>query len=568
MTSIHFRNWPLFFKVAIGPFLGLIALAIVSTTGIVELRAIQDKQRGLVTQQIPSMVELSGISRDVNALVGHTYRMTTLQAAGKLDKPVNEAVKGLKARADAIRDRLERARADASTDKRKKAFDTALTALNQYKEGIGFVGDMIEIDFAGAIKILSKFDGMTQKLASDMRALINDEVTAARSTANRSANQVAFAVKVFLIMTFAAGLVVILVSYVVAQATTRSITNIANATKALAETDDTHVDIESLQRRDELGAVVQSLAAFRDNKAELKRMTAEREDEQAAYEKARRQLMQGLADRLNGTISQAVGVVRDTAEELKGRAQDMQANAAATRDASDTASDAGTDTADSVTTVVGASSELSNSFQTVQQYLDRAATISNEAQTESSSVAHQIDELANTAKQISSIVELIQGIASQTNLLALNATIEAARAGEAGKGFAVVADEVRTLATKTAKATDQISEQVKEIQSSTGRAVNAIRSITQRVEHLDGVLGDLVAASKTQIAATDRIEQSTSIAADATERVSRAIAQARTATSETGTAANQVLEQSQIMVRQVEEQRDQLDSLVQQIRES
>ena len=568
MTNIHFRNWPLFLKVAIGPFLGLIALAIVCATGIVELRAIQADQRGLVTEQIPSMVKLSKISRDFNVLVGRTYRMTTLQAAGKLDKPVKKAVNDLKARADAIRDRLERARADAGTEKRKKAFDRALTALDQYKEGIGFVGDMIEIDFAGAIKIVSKFDGMTQKLASDMRALINDEVTAARSTANRSANQVAFAVKVFLITTAVAALVVLLVSYVVARATTRSITNIADATKALAETDDTRVNIESLQRRDELGAVVQSLAAFRDNKAELKRMTAEREDEQAAYEKARRQLMQGLADRLNGTISQAVGVVRDTAEELKGRAQDMQANAAATRDASDTASDAGAETSDSVTTVVGASAELSSSFQTVQEYLDRAATISNEAHTESSSVAHQIDELANTAEQISSIVELIQGIANQTNLLALNATIEAARAGEAGKGFAVVADEVRTLATKTAKATDQISDQVKEIQSSTGSAVDAIRSITQRVEHLDGVLGDLVTASKTQMAATDRIEQSTSVAANATERVSGAIDRVRAATSETGTAANQVLEQSQIMVRQVEEQRDQLDSLVQQIRES
>ena len=81
----------------------------------------------------------------------------------------------------------------------------------------------------------------------------------------------------------------------------------------------------------------------------------------------------------------------------------------------------------------------------------------------------RVVELSNAAARIGDVVELITTIAAQTNLLALNATIEAARAGEAGRGFAVVAAEVKTLANQTAKATDEIGEQIAGIQTATDR---------------------------------------------------------------------------------------------------
>src|SRR5262245_66199119 len=99
--------------------------------------------------------------------------------------------------------------------------------------------------------------------------------------------------------------------------------------------------------------------------------------------------------------------------------------------------------------------------------------------------------LADNAARISVVVDLIQTIASQTNLLALNATIEAARAGEAGRGFAVVASEVKNLASQTAKATDEIRQQIGDMQNVTSTAVTAIRNISATISGIKDVRTDM-----------------------------------------------------------------------------
>jgi methyl-accepting chemotaxis protein len=97
-----------------------------------------------------------------------------------------------------------------------------------------------------------------------------------------------------------------------------------------------------------------------------------------------------------------------------------------------------------------------------------------------------IDELAVVTKEIGEVTELINKIAGQTNLLALNATIEASRAGESGSGFAVVAQEVKTLAGQTAKATRDISKRIDAIQNATHRSVEAIAGISCAIRELIG----------------------------------------------------------------------------------
>ena len=117
----------------------------------------------------------------------------------------------------------------------------------------------------------------------------------------------------------------------------------------------------------------------------------------------------------------------------------------------------------------------------------------------------KVEGQAKAATTIGDVVGLINDVASQTNLLALNATIEAARAGEAGKGFAVVASEVKNLATQTAKATEEISTQIAEIQAETNQSVDGIQGIGATIGRISEITTAIASAIEEQSAATAEI---------------------------------------------------------------
>jgi methyl-accepting chemotaxis protein len=149
--------------------------------------------------------------------------------------------------------------------------------------------------------------------------------------------------------------------------------------------------------------------------------------------------------------------------------------------------------------------------------------------------------LADAARKIGDVVGLITSIAGQTNLLALNATIEAARAGDAGKGFAVVASEVKNLATQTARATEDISAQITQIQGATGQAVDAINSITAMIGQISSTSNSIASAVEQQGTATAEIARNVQETASATQTVTSNIAGVGGAANDTGTAASQML---------------------------
>ncbi|MDX1398687.1 MAG: methyl-accepting chemotaxis protein, partial [Oceanospirillum sp.] len=159
--------------------------------------------------------------------------------------------------------------------------------------------------------------------------------------------------------------------------------------------------------------------------------------------------------------------------------------------------------------------------QVIGQAIQALADVAEVVDEASSSV----ETLGARSKEIDVVIDLIVGVAEQTNLLALNAAIEAARAGEAGRGFAVVADEVRTLAEQTVKATTDITEKVEAIQKDTQSVINAMQQSRSRVEQ-GRALGDQA------VEAVRAIEQQTRDAADQTQEIMNAVREVAQTTSQ------------------------------------
>jgi methyl-accepting chemotaxis protein len=177
-----------------------------------------------------------------------------------------------------------------------------------------------------------------------------------------------------------------------------------------------------------------------------------------------------------------------------------------------------------------------------------------------------VQGLAEAAQRIGDVVKLISDIASQTNLLALKATIEAARAGEAGKGFAVVASEVKNLASQTAKATDEIAQQIAGIQIATGAAVAAIREIGKSIGEMTAVSATIASAVEEQSASTKEISRNVQQAAVGTQGVTSNVAGVTQAAASTGTAADGVLAASDELAKQADALHREIDRFLENIR--
>ncbi|GAB4147195.1 MAG: hypothetical protein Tsb009_20300 [Planctomycetaceae bacterium] len=257
-----------------------------------------------------------------------------------------------------------------------------------------------------------------------------------------------------------------------------------------------------------------------------------------------------MANDFETNVKAVVEGVTSAATEMQSNSKSMAASAEETARQAQVVAAASEEATKNVETVSSAAEQLSASISEIAQHVQQASSMTSQAVDEARKTNITIQDLGESSNEIGQVVKVITSIAQQTNLLALNATIEAARAGEAGKGFAVVANEVKELARQTAKATEEISQKINAIQTSTSGAAEAISSIGGSIEKINEIATTIASAVEEQTAATSEISRNVAEAAKGTAEVSSNITGVSQAADEAGKGASEMLQASEDLAKE------------------
>jgi methyl-accepting chemotaxis protein len=425
-----------------------------------------------------------------------------------------------------------------SNSARKQTLEDVVTATSEYKATfLRTAGLMDKTDDLANDTLPTQgreFAAKASQVVADQKILMNEQLQASSA----AADQAKIITISFLLITLAIGAVF---SVLIARSIVAPLTRITMVVTRLAQ-GETTVEIPGVEKTDEIGDIARAVTVFKTSMIEAEKLRQEHRTQEALAAAQHKKFLQNLAENFEASVGGVVRAVKDAASDLTDTAGSMNSTAEHTSNQSLVVVDASGRASANVQAVAVAAEQLSFSISEIGTNASRSQDIAQRAIASASHSQQVVQTLADGARKIGEVIGQIQSIASQTNMLALNASIEAARAGIAGQGFAVVANEVKALANQTATATKNISLHIADIQEATSEAVVTIEDIARIITEIGETSTAIAAAIEQQEAATQEITRSIQAAAKGTEVVTKNIAGVQDASKETGVRAILVLD--------------------------
>lgn len=326
------------------------------------------------------------------------------------------------------------------------------------------------------------------------------------------------------------------------------------------------VQIGFEKRKDEIGQVAQSVENMRQSLLRSYGVENESRRVETGMIAERQNVLVRLTQELENNVGQAITTMLTSVVSLQNNTKMMDDTVILTQNHVQVAFHASDASTQNVQLVGAAAEQLTSSIAEIDRQVNNGTHVTSEAALQVQQTRELVSILDKSGHKIGEVVTLINDIAEQTNLLALNATIEAARAGEAGRGFAVVAQEVKNLASQTAKATEDISEQINSMQAANGKAISAICGISDTMKQLEDVSRTIAYAVKEQMSATQEIVRSISETVDNTEHARSSLKTVQDATKRTASSAQSVVIEVESLNNQAQEMQEAMKTTLQAMR--
>ena len=510
-----------------------------ATAGDAGLAEVQDNAKGVITQLIATSAMMTTYVRRPDG--------TTAASATARLKFLGGAFAAIPVKSNAV---LERKLAEATADLGE--YSDSFATLVAEADLIDQLGAQM-MDTATFIAKLS--DSLKQDLIAEQRRIEQETRVMTEQTQR-------------LVAALALGSILLggLLAWVLGNGISRPMLKMCTAMRELAS-GNFSVVLPGLGRKDEIGEMAAAVEQFKLQAiAKAERDAAAHEERNRASGEARRAEMIQFADQFESAVGSIVSNVSSSAVQLEAAADTLTRTAETTQSLSTHVAGASEEASSNMQSVAAATEELSMSVDEIGRQVRESSRIAASAVKQAHETDTRIGDLSRAAQNIGDVVKLITAIAEQTNLLALNATIEAARAGEAGRGFAVVASEVKSLASQTAKATDEISTHILGMQSATKESVAAIKEIGSTIGQISEIASTIATAVEQQSAATQEIAGNVQNVAQGTEAVASNISQVNSGATQTGAASAEVLSSAQTLSTESARLREELDRFMSSVR--